>query len=48
MRGPIGEYQWQQGKMMLGHVRADISNIYAIRNAANLGLALAATESIIE
>lgn len=34
--------------MMLGHVRADISDIYAIRDTANLGLALAATESIIE
>ncbi len=47
-RGRIGEAQWQQGKMMLGHVRADISDIYAIRDTANLGLALAATESIIE
>lgn len=44
----IGEANWQQGKMMLGHVRFDVSDIYAIPDPANLGLALAATESIID
>jgi hypothetical protein len=44
----IGEANWQQGKMMLGHVQPDISDIYAIADPANLGLALAATESIID
>lgn len=34
--------------MMLGHVKASISDIYAIPDPANLGLALAATESIID
>lgn len=47
-RGRIGEAQWQQGKIMLGHVRVDVSDIYAIRDPANLGVALAATESIID
>ena len=47
-RKRIGEANWQQGKMMLGHVRFDISDIYAIPDPANLGLALAATESIID
>lgn len=44
----IGEANWQQGKMMLGHVKADVSDIYALPDPANLGLALAATESIID
>lgn len=33
---------------MLGHRKASISDIYAIPDPANLGLALAATESIID
>ena len=44
----IGEAQWRQGEMMLGHVKASISDIYALPDPANLGLALAATESIID
>lgn len=48
VRKRIGEAQWQQGKMMLGHVQHEISDIYAIPDPANLGLALAATESIID
>lgn len=47
-RKRIGEANWQQGKMMLGHVRFDVSDIYALPDPANLGLALAATESIID
>lgn len=44
----IGEANWQQGEMMLGHRKASISDIYAIPDAANLGLALEATESVID
>lgn len=47
-RRKIGEANWVQGEMMLGHSRKSISDIYAIPNPANLGLALAATEEIIE
>ncbi|HET9509517.1 MAG TPA: hypothetical protein VFO80_00045, partial [Sphingomonas sp.] len=46
-RRRIGEANWRQGEIMLGHVRASTSDIYALRDPANLGLALAATESII-
>lgn len=44
----IGEGNWAQGEMMLGHRKASISDIYAIPDPANLGLALAATETIID
>lgn len=44
----IGEANWVQGKMMLGHVKFDTSDIYALPDPANLGLALAATEAIID
>lgn len=47
-RKRIGEANWQQGKMMLGHVRADISDLYALPDPANLGLALAVTTAIID
>lgn len=47
-RRKIGEANWTQGEMMLGHKRASISDIYAIPDPANLGLALAATEEIID
>ena len=47
-RKRIGEANWQQGRMMLGHVKHDVSDIYALPDPANLGLALAATEAIIE
>ncbi len=46
-RRRIGEEHWRQGEMMLGHVRTSTSDIYALRDPANLGRALAATESII-
>jgi len=48
VRKRIGEANWQQGKMMLGHVPHEISDIYAIPDPANLGLALAATEAVID
>jgi len=47
-RKRIGEEKWRQGEMMLGHVRFSVSDIYALPDPANLGLALAATESIID
>jgi len=46
-RRRIGEANWRQGEMMLGHVKTSTSDIYALPDPANLGLALAATESII-
>lgn len=48
VRKRIGEANWPQGEMMLGHRKASISDIYAIPDPANLGLALAATEAIID
>ncbi|RSU45973.1 hypothetical protein [Sphingobium yanoikuyae] len=48
VRKRIGEEHWRQGEMMLGHVKMSISDIYAVPDPANLGLALAATESIID
>ena len=47
VRRAIGEANWRQGEMMLGHVKSGISDIYALPDPANLGLALAATEAII-
>lgn len=44
----IGEANWAQGEMMLGHRKASISDLYAIPDPANLGLALAATEQVID
>jgi hypothetical protein len=48
VRKRIGEEHWRQGEMMLGHVKMSISDIYAVPDPANLGLALAAAESIID
>lgn len=47
-RKRMGEGNWPQGRMMLGHAKFDVSDIYAIPDVANLGLALETTESIIE
>lgn len=47
-RRTIGETNWPQGEMMLGHRKATISDIYAIPQPENFGLALAATESLID
>jgi len=47
-RKMLGEERWPQGKMMLGHVKADTSDIYALPDPANLGAVLAVTEAIID
>lgn len=47
-RKRLGEANWAQGRMMLGHVKADTSDIYALPDPANLGEVLAVTESIID
>lgn len=47
-RRTIGEANWIQGQMMLGHQKAEVSDLYAIPDPANLGLALAATEKLID
>lgn len=47
-RARLGEERWPQGKMMLGHVPADVSDLYALRDPANLGLVLAITTQIMD
>lgn len=47
-RKRLGEERWIQGQMMLGHVKATTSDIYALSDPANLGAALAVTEQIID
>lgn len=47
-RKRIGEAQWVQGETMLGHRASSTSDIYALPDPAHLGIALAATESIID
>jgi hypothetical protein len=47
-RPRIGEANWVQGEMMLGHVKTSVSDIYALPDPANLGLALRVTEAIID
>lgn len=47
VRRRIGEANWRQGEIMLGHVAFATSDIYAIPDPANLGLVLGATEEII-
>ena len=47
-RKRLGEERWQQGQMMLGHVKYSVSDIYAIPDPANLGRVLRVTESIID
>jgi hypothetical protein len=47
VRRRIGEANWRQGEIMLGHVPFVTSDIYAIPDPANLGLVLGATEEII-
>jgi hypothetical protein len=48
VRREIGEANWRQGELMLGHRKHAISDIYAVPDPANLGLALAATEAVID
>lgn len=47
-RPRIGEAQWRQGEIMLGHAKTGTSDLYALFDPANLGVALAVTASIIE
>lgn len=47
-RKRMGEANWPQGEMMLGHRKARVSDIYALPDPANLGLALSVTEEIID
>lgn len=47
-RKRIGEAQWTQGEMMLGHRKASTSDLYALFDPANLGLALQVTGDIID
>jgi hypothetical protein len=47
-RKRLGEEHWIQGRMMAGHEPMTVSDIYAIPDPANLGRALAVTQSIID
>lgn len=47
-RKRIGETDWIQGRMMLGHVKASTSDIYALPDPVHLGKVLAVTEAIID
>lgn len=47
-RKRLGEESWIQGRMMLGHVPMTVSDVYALPDPANLGRALAVTQSIID
>lgn len=47
-RKRIGEERWTQGEMMLGHRKASTSDLYALFDPANLGLALSVTATIID
>lgn len=47
-RKRLGEQNWAQGEAMLGHRKASTSDIYALPDPANLGLALSVTEGIID
>lgn len=44
----LGETNWVQGEMMLGHKRTSISDIYAIPDPANMGLVLDAIDRILD
>ena len=48
VRDAIGEEHWVQGQIFLGHQKTSTSDLYALRQPSNLGLALAATESLID
>ena len=47
-RKRLGEANWIQGKMQMGHVRLDVSDVYALPDPANLGLVLGVTSDIID
>lgn len=44
----IGERDWVQGETYLGHRKSSTSDIYALPDPAHLGVALAATQTIID
>jgi hypothetical protein len=44
----IGERDWIQGEAMLGHRKPSTSDVYALPDPAHLGVALAATQTIID
>jgi hypothetical protein len=46
-RKRLGEENWIQGRIMLGHVQPTTSDIYAVSDPAHLGRALEVTTSII-
>lgn len=47
-RNRMGEERWRQGELMLGHAKTSISDLYALFDPANLGIALEATTWIID
>lgn len=47
VRRRIGEERWVQGQIMLGHHKATTSDLYALFDMANLGVALEATTILI-
>ncbi|MGI8611049.1 MAG: hypothetical protein ACR2KH_02055 [Sphingomicrobium sp.] len=47
-RKRLGEENWIQGRIMLGHVQPTTSDIYAVSDPAHLGRALAVTAALIE
>lgn len=47
-RARLGEADWVQGQMMLGHVKTSQSDTYALPKVEYLGKALAVTASIID
>ena len=47
-RPRIGEAQWRQGEIMLGHAKIHTSDIYVLFDPTNLGVALTVAEGIIE
>ncbi|MFV0643680.1 MAG: hypothetical protein ACK5NN_04150 [Sphingomonadaceae bacterium] len=48
VRRELGQANWPQGKLMLGHQQGDISDLYALQQPEYMGLALRATEAIID
>jgi hypothetical protein len=44
----IGERDWIQGEAILGHRKPSTSDVYALPDPAHLGVALAATQAIID
>ena len=48
VRPMLGEGQWPQAKLMMGHQKGDISDLYAPAQPGYMGLAMRATEEIID